>query len=98
MAVVDPAIERAVVRAETALAAVGMKVVHETFPDLPQLFRSLQKMVIFFGRCRSPGGRNSGLIDGSLPSVVCHHGPPASLPLPGSHHPLRLRPEHQVVR
>ena len=47
MAVVDPAIERAVVRAETALAAVGMKVVHETFPDLPQLFRSLQKMVIF---------------------------------------------------
>jgi aspartyl-tRNA(Asn)/glutamyl-tRNA(Gln) amidotransferase subunit A/fatty acid amide hydrolase 2 len=44
--IVDPAIERSLKRAETALSDAGMKVGREPFPDVPSLFKRLQKMVV----------------------------------------------------
>lgn len=46
MTIVDPAIERALGRAQAVLDAAGMQVLHEPFPDVPLLFRHMQKMVV----------------------------------------------------
>jgi len=46
MTIVDPANERALARAETVLTIAGMQVVHEPVPDVPLLFKHLQKMVV----------------------------------------------------
>jgi Asp-tRNA(Asn)/Glu-tRNA(Gln) amidotransferase A subunit family amidase len=43
--IVDPAIEQAVQRAERVLTGTDIKVVHETFPDIPALFGCLQRLV-----------------------------------------------------
>jgi Asp-tRNA(Asn)/Glu-tRNA(Gln) amidotransferase A subunit family amidase len=46
MSIVDPAIERALENASAALKDTGMQLVHEPFPDVPLLFKRMQKMVV----------------------------------------------------
>ncbi|MFK7893004.1 MAG: amidase [Granulosicoccus sp.] len=44
--IVDPTIRQALTSSEAALSDAGMTVLHKPFPDVPKLFKGLQKMVV----------------------------------------------------